>query len=178
MPELVALDYFLAPASTKFHLCTRRGLLMHSVNVVNVALDLSERFCPFIPYERIIITALLHDVGKCGLLDAGKLHPRYIKNTEPYPSWPKQQKWWTPYIYADSKPMFTIRDLSALYCSRWGLEPEVLQAVMVHDGAFEDANKKYGMNSTPLAYLITAADYFCATTLETKDAVITRRYQP
>jgi len=176
MPELKQMGYFTAPASTKFHLCISGGLLLHSVVVAAVALDLADRFAPGFCEHDIILAALLHDSGKCGLLSDGKLQPRYILNTEPFPSWPKQQKWWTPYIYTDSKPMFTVRDLSAFYASRWGLSYDIIQAILAHDGAYDDANKKYGMNSSPLSSLLTVADLFSVSVLETKTECLIKRW--
>ena len=176
MQELKALDYFNCPASTKFHLCCPGGLMMHSVSDVHVALSLSEIYAPGLSAAKIIITGLLHDVGKCGLLTAdGAIYPRYVLNEEPFPSWPKQQKWWTPYIYKDSKPMFTMRDLSVIYASRWGLDDDILQAILIHDGQYDEANKKYN-NESPLSVLLTAADLFSSQVLETKDSLIQRRF--
>jgi len=69
--RLEELGFFKAPASTKFHLNCEGGLLEHSMNVCNMALELRELMiskidglCDALPKESVIIAALLHDVCK------------------------------------------------------------------------------------------------------------------
>ena len=57
-------DFFNAPASTKFHLSERGGLLQHSLNVYNALSALCVMFDESIPQSSIAITALLHDLCK------------------------------------------------------------------------------------------------------------------
>ena len=68
---LEQLGFFIAPASTKFHLNTDGGLVEHSLNVCKVALRIRETMIELdntlaakLPKESIIIAALLHDVCK------------------------------------------------------------------------------------------------------------------
>ena len=63
--------FFKAPASTKFHLNYKGGLLEHSMNVCDMALELREMMLrkkeglsDSLPKESVIIAALLHDVCK------------------------------------------------------------------------------------------------------------------
>ena len=63
--------FFKAPASTKFHLNYKGGLLEHSMNVCEMALELREMMLrkkeglsDSLPKESVIIAALLHDVCK------------------------------------------------------------------------------------------------------------------
>ncbi len=69
--KLEELGFFKAPASTKFHLNYEGGLLEHSMNVCDIALDLRELMLrkkddlhDALPKESVIIAALLHDVCK------------------------------------------------------------------------------------------------------------------
>ena len=69
--KLEELGFFKAPASTKFHLNYEGGLLEHSMNVCNMALELreliirkKEELHDALPKESVIIAALLHDVCK------------------------------------------------------------------------------------------------------------------
>lgn len=206
LPFLTRLRYFSAPASKKFHLSCTGGLLVHSVQVTDIAIGIaSDRFQDLDPYK-IMLAGLLHDIGKCGLWTegssgssgsqgrifetgesspqspqsrqsphAGFLQERYLLNPEPFPTWPKQQKWWTPYLFEDSKPMFTIRDLSALYCANYRLPWDVVQAVLAHDGLWAEGNKDYLRNVHPLLLVIMSADYMSAQGLETKGSAIERR---
>ena len=68
---LEGMGFFKAPASTKFHLSYDGGLLEHSLNVCEMALDLRELiikknpgFEPRLQKESVIIASLLHDVCK------------------------------------------------------------------------------------------------------------------
>lgn len=69
--DLEDLGFFLAPASTRFHLNTEGGLVEHSVNVCNIALRLRESMIEMddtlrekLPKDGVIIASLLHDVCK------------------------------------------------------------------------------------------------------------------
>ena len=69
--QLEKLGFFNAPASTKFHLSYEGGLLEHSINVCDMALELreimirkQERLLECLPKESVIIASLLHDVCK------------------------------------------------------------------------------------------------------------------
>jgi hypothetical protein len=67
--RLEELGFFKAPASTKFHLNYEGGLLEHSMNVCDIALELrvlmlkkKDGLDDALPKESVIIAALLHDV--------------------------------------------------------------------------------------------------------------------
>lgn len=69
--DLEDLGFFLAPASTRFHLNSEGGLVEHSVNVCNIALKLRESMIEMddtlrekLPKDSVIIASLLHDVCK------------------------------------------------------------------------------------------------------------------
>lgn len=57
-------DYFIAPASTRFHGNYKGGLAEHSLNVMNLLKEKNERYHLNISDESIIITGLLHDICK------------------------------------------------------------------------------------------------------------------
>ena len=66
--------FFTAPASTKFHLNVKGGLMQHSWNVCNTALMLREQMIQMkpelaqkLPVESVIIASLLHDVCKSNI---------------------------------------------------------------------------------------------------------------
>ena len=72
--HLERLGYFTAPASTKFHLNVKGGLMQHSWNVCNTALMLREQMIQMkpelaekLPVESVIIASLLHDVCKSNI---------------------------------------------------------------------------------------------------------------
>ena len=72
--HLDRLGFFSAPASTKFHLNVKGGLMQHSWNVCNTALMLREQMIQMkpelaqkLPVESVIIASLLHDVCKSNI---------------------------------------------------------------------------------------------------------------
>ena len=74
-------DFFLAPASTRFHLACRGGLLEHSLNVGRLMLRYSDE-AP----ESLAICGLLHDLCKTNYY---KESTRNVKN-EATGQWEKQ----------------------------------------------------------------------------------------
>jgi hypothetical protein len=72
--HLERLGFFTAPASTKFHLNVKGGLMQHSWNVYNAAMMLREQMIQMkpelaekLPEESVVIAALLHDVCKSNI---------------------------------------------------------------------------------------------------------------
>ena len=148
-------DYLESPASTRFHLCRRQGLLEHSVNVAETMLKVRGALAPEIDEESCIITALIHDLGKAGM--PGR--PQYIPN-EPTP----RQK---QYGYGPSVPYRFNEDLvymsvplRSLYLALpyIHLSESEAQAVMYHDGQYVDDNKSVATKETPLLLLLQYAD--------------------
>ena len=72
--HLDRLGFFVAPASTKFHLNVKGGLMQHSWNVCNTALMLREQMIAMnpdlegkLPEESVVLASLLHDVCKSNI---------------------------------------------------------------------------------------------------------------
>lgn len=66
-------DYFIAPASTRFHLNYKGGLVEHVLNVFRIYKYLYEKYGLnnedseyYIPYESVVLESLLHDLCKLG----------------------------------------------------------------------------------------------------------------
>jgi hypothetical protein len=155
---LAKLDYFNAPASHNHHLCTSGGLALHSGGVVYRALELAGDI-PYLSRWRIIAAGLFHDIGKCGLYHDGVLQPRYIR------------KPWGAYSVSDTAPHFSVRDLSAMYAVKMGLPWDVVQAILIHDGLYHQANEDYFIGRKPLnlALLLETADNLQAQVFEGRE---------
>ena len=69
--KLEATDFFIAPASTKYHNCCYGGLLAHSLNVYNnlEMLVKMKGLEESIPKDSIRICGLLHDMAKINLYE-------------------------------------------------------------------------------------------------------------
>ena len=148
-------DYLNSPASTRFHLCRKQGLLEHSVNVAETMLRLREALAPDIDEESCIITALIHDLGKAGMPG----NPQYIEN-EPTP---KQKQYGfpatIPYRMNENLVYLSV-PLRSLYLAipHIKLSESEVQAVMYHDGQYVDDNKSVATKETPLLLLLQYAD--------------------
>lgn len=77
---LEEIDFYTAPASTRFHGAEKGALATHSLNVLIYARELAKKWLGKNIYEKyadsITICALLHDLGKAGQF--GK--PLYVEN--------------------------------------------------------------------------------------------------
>lgn len=173
--NLERIGFFEAPASTRFHLSCKGGLLEHSVNVCETALKIRETFADNpsviarLPRESVIIAALLHDVCKADIYREGS---RNVKN-------PVTGVW-------ESVPVFET-DFSRLPCGhgqksvirllKWGFdltEDEIL-AILWHMGAWDmpmqSAEEKANMNAAyekcPLLSVLQCADNISTHILET-----------
>jgi len=72
-------DFFIAPASTIYHLNCKGGLAYHSLSVCKTLKRLSDEFAIDIPIESIIIVGLLHDVCKVNIYQFNSSNEKYKK---------------------------------------------------------------------------------------------------
>lgn len=62
-------DYFIAPASTKFHSNFDGGLAFHSDNVVELMLQKNKQYSLGLSNDTIYLAGYLHDLCKCNLYE-------------------------------------------------------------------------------------------------------------
>lgn len=125
-------DFFTAPASTKYHLCRREGLLEHSLDVYNNLQALCSVYYPEARQDSITICALLHDLCKVNF------YKIEIKNVNVNGVWTK-------------KPIYVVDDLfpvghgekSVILLQRQGinLTDEEIYSIRWHMGGFDCAVK-------------------------------------
>ena len=148
-------DYLNSPASTRFHLCRKMGLLEHSVNVAEIMLRLRGVLAPEISEESCIITALIHDLGKAGMPGA----PQYIPNE---PTARQKQYGFGPSVpyRMNENLVYLSVPLRSLYLAlpHIKLSESEVQAVMYHDGQYVDDNKSVATKETPLLLLLQYSD--------------------
>jgi len=157
------VKFFEAPASSKYHLSVRGGLLIHSVNVCYIADRLRIHLFKStdISLRKMYIAGILHDVGKCGILHNGTHYPFYVENKTGY----------YPYKVCQLPINFQVRDLSPIIISQLGWDLEIANAVLLHDGAYVEANKLYSHKYNPLAMLLMLADTFSCQYLESENDI-------
>lgn len=165
-------DFFEAPASTRFHGAFAGGLAQHSWNVFSWLLRLNDWYYTNIPYDSMIITALLHDVCKIGLYtidyrNVKSYDPADVENNKNV----KQDEkgfyvWKQEQIYkADEAFKFGGHGAKSVYLISqfMRLKPEEAAAINCHMGAYgeskiqqENVSPVYETN--PLAFLLHVAD--------------------
>lgn len=147
--------FYSAPCSGQFHLCYPGGLAEHSLNVYNTMLKLNEALGADIPKDSIVITALLHDLGKMG--QAGK--PNYIENIL------KSGK------KSDSKPYETNKELlgipheiaSLQIAARYiNLTENEVFAIINHNGLYTPTGYSIKGKETKMYLLLHTADMYCS----------------
>jgi len=155
------LGYFEAPASHKYHLAKRGGLLVHHVGVTLVLIRMKRLLYPKITDESCVIVGLLHDVGKLGT--PGR--PYYDSRVDV--SW----KSGDPYAKQETGPLAPVymgvaaRSL-AVVSSKIDLSTWEAQAILYHDGQYIDDNSGVKLKETPLTLLLHHADMWTAFQIE------------
>lgn len=143
-------DFFIAPASTKYHLSFPGGLLQHSLNVYKI---LKEELKDNIYSDRTIkIVALLHDVCKANYYKTD------LKNVKINNEW-RQVEYYT---VDDQLPLGHGEKSVILISDFIYLTTEEKIAIRWHMGGFESKdNYTYvnnAFNKCPLAFYLHIAD--------------------
>ena len=73
-------DFFIAPASTKYHCDFRGGLCQHSLNVYDNIVKLNDLYNLGYDQESLILVSLLHDISKTNFYE------EYFQNKKLYSS--------------------------------------------------------------------------------------------
>lgn len=156
--SLDRIGFFSAPCSGGYHLSEVGGLAKHTENVINLALDIADT----VEYENkksVVISALFHDIGKCGQFDK----PNYIENILKSGN------------QSESKPFVTnpdllyvpheIRSLS-LASSIIELTEEEQFAILMHNGMYGDLRYCVKGRETPLYLILHFADMWASRVTE------------
>ena len=153
-------DFFIAPASSKFHENYPRGLLEHSIRVYKILKDKVNYYNNMHPHNNIsdescIITALLHDVCK---IDFYQLEYRNVKDESTHGMWEKRPF----YKIVDGFP-FGHGEKSVYIINKYiTLTDEEAMAIRWHMG-FSEPPQNYtalgdAFRMCPLAILLHEAD--------------------
>ena len=172
--HLERLGFFTAPASTKFHLSVKGGLMEHSWNVCKTALMLREQMILMkpeladkLPEDSVVIAALLHDVCKSNIYKDAILNR---KNDQGY--WEKVPGYEVDY---SSLPLgHGEKSVIMLLTLGLKLTKDEMLAIRWHMTAWELAfqspeqksNLQKAREIAPLCVLIQAADGLASALLE------------
>ena len=135
-------DFFVAPASTKFHGACPEGLVLHSLNVFELMLKRNEIEHNENP-ESIAIVSLLHDLCKTEFY---KESTRNVKNPDTN-QWEK-----VPYYSIEDRFPYGHGEKSVFLVERFmRLKPAEAIAIRWHMGGFDD-NARVGGYSVANAF--------------------------
>lgn len=160
------IGYFTAPASGGHHLHEEGGLAQHSLNVLKHAEAINKALGSPVSKNELTITALLHDLGKCG--DHGK--PLYVENMikdgRPTKAAPEQR-----YKRSEAKPYARNPELlpiahaerSLYIANRFiDLTENEEHAIRYHDGLYDIANAAVKGHETDLYLILHFADLWAS----------------
>ena len=150
---LESTDFYIAPASTRYHGAFEGGLLMHSLNVFSQLKKLSKFYECDASMESIAIVSLFHDLCKVGYY---KTEMRWRKDAnnqwEQYPTWKHEEDF--AYGGHGSKSVFLIMNFIPL-------TPDEASAVNCHMGQWDAtiySNPSEVYERNKLAWLLHVAD--------------------
>lgn len=153
MTWLELTDFYIAPASTKFHGACEGGLLVHSLNVYSQLKKLCKWYECDASMETIAIVSLFHDLCKIGCY---KTEMRWRKDSnnkwEQYPTYKFEEDF--AYGGHGSKSVYLVQSFMKL-------TPDEASAINCHMGAWDLSNyNKPGevYNRNKLAWLLHVAD--------------------
>lgn len=152
MDYLEKSDFFVCPASTRFHEAYEGGLLEHSLKVYDQLVLLNEAYNAGYSEETLAITALFHDICKIGCY---KTSFRNVKNEETG-KWEK-----VPFYEFNEDLTFGGHGSKSVFLIQWFMKLTVEEAVAINchmgveNGNYDilNAHRQY-----PIAFLVHTAD--------------------
>ena len=170
---LCGTDFFVAPASTRFHGACECGLVMHSLNVYHLLRKKCEDGGFDYSDETIALVALCHDFCKINLYHEGS---RNVKNEE-------TGQWEKVKIYTSEDPFpYGHGEKSVFLVERFvRLTTEEAMAIRWHMGGFDDSARagNYSICEAfkryPLAVMAHLADLEATYLLEKGTSTVNKK---
>jgi len=148
--------FYTAPASSQHHLSVSAGLLEHSINVFNVAKELP--MSTDVDRNDLIISCLLHDVGKIGCFGKQMYLPNILKSGEQSKAKPYE---------TNKSIVLEHQDLSLIILSRFiELTNEQAIAIKFHNGLYTKDGYTISGKETKLQMILHFADMWASRTEE------------
>lgn len=171
-------DFFLAPASCKFHLNVPLGLFRHSLGVTFrlLALDSAYGIIDSANLLEVVLAAMLHDLGKSSMVQVNSIKPEGVKADEiisspyyikkPLKTKPGEFKYERNKdknrITRMSVPLGSLHFIAVILSDIWKPSPEIWAAIAYHDGQYVPEGKHVAQAETPVGLALHNADYFQA----------------
>lgn len=165
-------DFFVAPASTRYHCACEQGLVQHSLNVYHVLMEKHFEQGVDNP-ESYALAALLHDLCKAQYYTVST---RNVKNEETG-AWEKQ-----PFYKVDDSFPYGHGEKSVFLIERFiRLKPMEAMAIRWHMGGFDDSSRggsfaiSQAYEKYPLAVKLHLADLEATYLREKNTSAVNRR---
>lgn len=164
--------FFEAPCSTQYHLSKEGGLAEHSLNVFEKMLGMNGLFDYQEELDSVIITSLLHDLGKIGQYGKQNYVPNMLKGraTKANPNPEPKQSESKPY---KSNPdlMYVDHEVRSVVIAQQFIEltEEEQQAILWHNGLYGTFKYQIQGKEFPLYLLLHFADMWAARVIERED---------
>lgn len=160
------IGFFTAPASTQFHGAYEGALAEHSLNVLEYADKLASKWLSKDDYKAlypsIVISALLHDLGKCGQFGKPLYVPNILKSGKVSDAKP----------YEQNKDLMTLPHevVSCIEATKYiDLTEDEQRAIAWHNGLYGAFKYDIQGKETVLYMLIHFADLWASRVIESKE---------
>lgn len=164
--------FFTAPCSTQHHLCKEGGLAEHSLNVLKKMNSVNERLLSPEELDSVIITALLHDLGKIGQYGKQNYVPNMTKGraTKANPDPEPMQSVSKPYK-TNPDLMYVDHEVRSVIIAQQFIEltEEEQQAILWHNGLYGTFKYQIQGKEFPLYLLLHFADMWVSRVTEKED---------
>lgn len=166
MEWLDSTDFYVAPASTKYHLCCQGGLLTHSLNVYDSITKLNDAINLNFSPETLAIVALFHDLCKVNF------YKPELKSVKVGSSWVQKEG----YSIEDQLPLGHGEKSCICLLKHMRLTNEELLAIRWHMGGFDTAVKggdyalSTAQSSSKLVSLLQIADQIATYYLDEEES--------
>lgn len=152
-------DFYTTWASTSFHCNYEGGLLEHSLNVCDYALQLWENFKSTVSRESVIFCALTHDTGKCGLKGDEYYVPNTLKSGNISGTKPMKIN---PNLRIKNHAMRSVLILSKFV----DMTEDEKVCIINHDGFYQAENRQAMLDIFELLFIVHSADLYVARFVE------------
>ena len=160
MVDALGEQLALCPASSRkeYHNAFPGGLVEHSLRVLTNTMRLVKAYGWDVPKDSLIISCLLHDIGKVGLAnDDGTVSDYYVPQDSDW----HREKLGEMYKHNKDMQFMSTPQRSVHLCQQFGLrlKTDEYLAILLNDGFVLDENKPYCLKTSPLVYAVMTADY-------------------
>ena len=161
LEHLEQIEFFTAPASTKYHLSIPEGLLIHSLNVCDFMLSECNEIINSndISRDSVIISSLFHDAGKAGYFGKQMYIPNCLDEPESQPS----------FSYNKNRLDVMHEIVSIQIVSNYiQLSEEETFAILYHNGLYSPLGDSTKGKEQKLQQLLHFADMWCSRFIESR----------